>query len=460
MSSKAASSAERVSLAALATASADEVRRALLLPTLEHAATQIPYYRKRWGSAWKKVRSLEDLRRLPLLEKADAIEHQEELCGAQAHRYVGIISSGTSHGERRPLRVARSGEELDAIDAYLHAKAGPASSADDGPASREAVLEVRSMQHGLPEHAAPPHLLRIPFSFTANSFRLFRELVSRPLADGRKVTGIIAGLGAIKPLTVHLLESGLDPSTFGVTEIGINGYRITGHWRHVLERVWGAEVFDNFSLSEFATPALECKACGFNHWQEPPLVYEVLDAFTHEPVKKGIGVLVLTGLYPFVQAFPLIRYFTGDLVEVGPKCPRTGERGILCRGRINQCLVKKGIDGAPILVSPMDVEEFLDGSPEASRDVHPVQKLGLIRSPDTGLPRFELHGDGRSPRIVVELRYDPNVFPERAAELGRGLGQYLLSKSPALRRLERSRKGELEVQFVGTGVLTKQRSKY
>jgi len=440
----------QVSLSKLGKASLDEVRRALLQPTLEHAATEIPYYRERWGNAWKRVRTLEDLPRLPLLEKSEAIEQQELLCGPQAHRYVGIISSGTSHGERRPLRVARSDEELAALGEFLEARFADAPAVDAEP-SREVVLEVRSMQHGLPEHAAPPHLLRIPFSFTANSFRLFRELVSRPLADGRKVTGIISGLGAIKPLTAHLLESGLDPADFGVTEIGINGYRITGHWRRVLERAWRAEVFDVFSLSEFATPALECKACGYNHWQDPPLVYEVLDAFTKKPITKGTGLLVLTGLYPFVQAFPLIRYFTGDLVELGPKCPGTGARGILCRGRAGQCLLKKGIAGSPILVTPMDVEEYLDGRPEASRDVHPVQTLGLIKSPDTGLPRFELHP---GPRVVVELRFDPNVFPEHTAELAAGLAKFLRSKSPALR------KGELNVEFVGPGVLTGKRSKY
>ncbi|MBL8950665.1 MAG: hypothetical protein JNK82_07810 [Myxococcaceae bacterium] len=437
-------------LSKLSKASLKDVQQALLGPTLEHAATQIPYYRERWGNRWRRVRTVEDLPRLPLLEKPDAIEQQEKLGGPQAHRYVGIISSGTSHGERRPLRVARSDEELEALDVYRRARYAPPPDADRAPAepSREVVLEVRSMQHGLPEHPAPPHLLRIPFSFTANGFRLFRELVSRPLADGRKVTGIIAGLGAIKPLTAHLLESGLDPSDFGVTEIGINGYRITTHWRQVLERAWGAEVFDVFSLSEFATPALECKACGYNHWQDPPLIVEVLDAFTHRPITKGTGLMALTGLYPFVQAFPLIRYFTGDLVEIGPDCPRGG-RGVLCRGRASQCLLKKG---APLLVSPMDVEEFLDGTPDASRDVHPVQTLGLIRSPDTGLPRFELHAGPKAPRVVVELRYDPHVFPERAGEVAAGLTKFLRSKSRALKALD--------VQLVGPGVLKGKRSKY
>src|SRR3954471_1381189 len=99
----------------------------------------------------------------------------------------------------------------------------------------------------------------------------------------------------------------------------------------------------------------------------------------------------------------------------------------------------------------MDVEEFLDARPEASRDVHPVQALGLIRSMDTGLPRFELHDDDGSPRVVVEVRFDPNLFPERTVELGRGLGEYLLSKSPALRALEASGEGELDMQFVGQG---------
>ena len=86
--------------------------------------------------------------------------------------------------------------------------------------------------------------------------------------------------------------------------------------------------------------------------------------------------------------------------------------------------------------------------------MHPVQTLGLIKSPDTGLPRFELHAEKGTPRVVVELRFDPNVFPDRTAELADGLRGYLRSKSPALR------KRELNVQFVGPGELKGKRSKY
>ena len=72
------------------------------------------------------------------------------------------------------------------------------------------------MQHGLPETMAPEGSIRIPWTFTANSLRLFEELVSRPQPDGRWVTGVIIGSGAIMPITAHLLDRGVDPSRFHV----------------------------------------------------------------------------------------------------------------------------------------------------------------------------------------------------------------------------------------------------
>src|SRR5438477_424046 len=148
----------------------DRLRLSHLQPTLEHAATQVPYYRKRWGTKWKRVRRLEDLRLLPLLTKDEAI--------------------------------------------------------------------------------APPQ------------------------ADGSRVIAMNIGAGALMALTAWLHERGDDPRRFRVRELSTYGFRLSPHWRAHVEAAWGARVFDNFSLSEVKTPAVECAACGFFHWLEPPLIFD------------------------------------------------------------------------------------------------------------------------------------------------------------------------------------------
>ena len=436
-------------------ASVARLRRELLPSSLAWAAAQLPWYRRRFQGRWRAVRGPKDLPKLPLLTKEEAVAHQGELLAGERRAFAGTISSGTQHGNRRPLRVPATEAEGWALGAYESARSGPAPRGERG-----LVLEVLSMQHGVPEGPPPPGVLRMPWTFTANAFRLFEELLEARQPGGRRVRYLIAGAGAIVPLTVHLLEKGRDPARFGIREIGTTGFRLSDCWRSRLAALWGAEVFDNYSLSELATPAVECRACGFHHWGSPPLVFEVLDAFTHVPLERGTGLLAVTTLYPFVQAMPLVRYLTGDLVELGPRCRAAQDRGFAPRGRASQALLRRGLRGEPIVVSAQDVECFLDGRPEAAREPHPCQTLGLVRSPDVGVVRFDLSWSGRRARVRAELRFDPRLFPEEAESLGQGLAAHLLAKSPRLRRLEAGGAGELEVELVAPGTLTRRWSKF
>jgi hypothetical protein len=81
-----------------------------------------------------------------------------------------------------------------------------------------------------------------------------------------------------------------------------------------------------------------------------------------------------------------------------------------------------------------------------------METLGIIPTGDCGAVKFELKP---GPRVNVELRFDPLVFSEQANELGESLAAHLLAKRPALRRLERSGRGELEISLARPGTLTK-----
>ena len=397
------------------------LRRELLPGTLEHAATHVPYYRRRWGSKWKRVRGPEDLHLLPLLTKDEAIAHQRELLAGKPPPYGGTISSGTMHGDKPPLRVLHSAEEARAL-AEFHAQLRGRA----GRRLRGFVLEVRAMHHGMPEGPPAAGRVRVPWTYTANALRLIRELLAAPQADGSRAIAMNIGAGALMALTAWLLERGDGPARFRLREISTYGFRLSPRWRAHVEDVWRTRIYDNFSLSELKTPAVECSECGWFHWLEPPLVFEVVD-----------HALVLTGLYPFVQAMPLVRYTTGDCVELGPRCRAAGDRGFRFRGRMKQCVFGAG---GKLVVSSQDVQDFLEGQPLVAREPHPCNVLGLVKSPDIGSVKFELEVARRHAR--VELRCDPRVFPEA----GRALAPWF-----------RARRLSLEVS--GPGTLAKPKSK-
>jgi hypothetical protein len=446
--------------------SAKSLRDFLIPLTVQRAAARVPFYQNLWGDSWRAVRSEQDLSLLPVLTKEEAVQHQESLLASGASAFVGVISSGTMHGDRRLLRVPHAPPEAEALAHFARAWAAAHPSSASGRGEGEAaglMLELRAMHHGLPERPPPPDVLRIPWTFTSNALRLAHELLARPQADGRWVTGMVLGSGALMPLTAWFLEKGVNPAEFRVREIGTHGFRLSRAWRKLVERAWQAEVYDNFSLSEFATPALECKRCGFNHWLWPPLAFEVLDAARRVPVREGTGALILTNLYPFAQAMPLIRYWTGDLVELGPTCSQSEDRGIRFRGRITRSILRDGIEGEPILVTPTDVEDFLDERPEVARIPHPVQTLGLVKSPDTGIVKYDLtwrEEPKPAARVRVELRFDPLLFSDAAGRLALELANHLLERSPRLRKFEESGEGELQVEVVPPGTLVTQWSKF
>ncbi|MDX2008559.1 MAG: hypothetical protein SFW67_00130 [Myxococcaceae bacterium] len=429
-----------------------EVRRRLLRLTLAHAL-EAPFYRRAWGTRWRK-----GLAALPVLTKDVAVAYQHDLLVGARAPFVGVVSSGTQHGDRTPLHVPETEAERAAVADFVAARFG------DGETSGGGLhLEVLSMQHGFPEGPPPPGVLRVPWAFSANTFHVLEALLFQPQRGRRRVESLVIGAAALVPLTAWLYEQGRDFSRLRVRAIGTTGFRLGPHWRARVEALWGARVYDNFSLSELPVAAPSCEACGFHHFELPAVVSEILDPFTRRPLSRGVGVLVVTTLWPFVQAMPLVRYWTGDLVALGPRCPQRAERGFRFLGRHSQCAVVPGPDGPQLLASPQDVEAFLDGRPEVSRLPHPAVQLGLVKSCDVGVPRFELEWEGaRRLRLTVrvEVRFDPGVFPAQAHALEAGLTDALQRASPGLRRALRQGRATLRVALARPNTLTRPWSKF
>jgi hypothetical protein len=408
----------------------------LLRSTLEQVAREIPFYRRRFGKR-------RELASLPFLTKSEAIAHQRELISGELRGFVGTISSGTHHSNGDLLQIPQSSAEKEAIGrlfAEMYRGVKP-----DGW-----VLEVQAAHHGVSEGSSPGRLI-MPWTYTRQALRLFEQLLSKKQPDGRRVTSVVIGAGALMPLTAWFLSRGIEPSKFGLRAIGTTSFRLSPHWKSLIADAWGCVVRDNFSLSELPAPALECDDCGFHHWLPPPVIAEVVDPFTKKP--SDLGVLVVTTLAPYVTTMPLIRYWTGDLVELGPRCAARKERGIRPLGRLDQAVLTKR-DG--LLVAPLDVSDFLEGRPEVAKHPHPMETLGLIPPGDCGAVKFELT---KGPQVRVELRFDPLVFGDQAHALGSELAAHLL-KRKSLRQFEKSGRGELEVELLRPGSLKKEWVKF
>jgi phenylacetate-CoA ligase len=127
--------------------------------------------------------------------------------------------------------------------------------------------------------------------------------------------------------------------------------------RDQIEAAWGARCFDHAGASEAGPFGHPCAAAGGLHIDEEQFVCELLEPMGDRPAAAGeLAELVLTPLGRV--GFPVVRYRTGDVVEVSTEpCPaghpgRWLPRGIL--GRADDMVVVRGMN-----VFPSAIEQIL-----------------------------------------------------------------------------------------------------
>jgi hypothetical protein len=439
-------------------------RAAAIAETIAHAA-RAPFYARVFSRA-KRTRGVDGkgaLASLPLLDKEMAAAHQESLVvdGVRAHaasREAGIVSSATTR-QGRPLRILRSPDEGTRITTAQDA------SVDDRPHSR--TLEIYSPRHGVRMDNDPSRVL-LPATLHPNTVDVVVDLLrAKPAGAVQSIRTLVAPLSTLKWITVAMEERGIAPSSFAITEIGVTGYPLTRHARAWLSLAWDAPVFDNYSLSEIAGYAWECAQCAHLHWAGARVVAELIDPVsqvTIAPRARATGELVLTTLVPDVLRMPLIRYRTGDVVTVGPRCAATGTHGIVFRGRLLHSLVddvggaraakktaraaraSKDAARAAYRVFSRDLLELGEALPDIAMHPHAIEVLGRVPPADLGVPKIVVDTHARVVR--AELRYDPARYVGRAAMVAVQIRERAMQKGAveAGVRIELVRPGALDVE--------------
>jgi len=127
--------------------------------------------------------------------------------------------------------------------------------------------------------------------------------------------------------------------------------------RKELEDAFNIKAYDSYGLSEMMGPgiAFECQEQdGLHIWSDHYLV-EVLDEDGEQVAEGEKGELVLTSLTK--EAFPVIRYRTGDITRLLKSecvCGRTSNRISRILGRADDMLIVRGIN-----VFPSQIENVL-----------------------------------------------------------------------------------------------------
>lgn len=378
----------------------DEFQRELLRQTIRYAYENVPYYRMvfdRLNLRPGEIQDKKDLMKIPVLTKELVFKHQEDLISKTAEISTARCTSGTT-GRRLPILLSK--QELEAmalltkIRSYTHLREDPPIVLRVFPAVRRLYAEEMGMGNVIVLKAIINlDASRYRFNFDFYDF-LIQCLLERFPIPGK--SGYVKVLWVTPPfllraITEGLKERNIDPKETHVRTVACSGGIVTSSLRNFVRIEWNAELYSSYSLSEINGSSLMCRLHDVYHFGITSIP-EVVNPKTLLPVKNGEeGILLLTSLYPFQQAQPMIRYWTGDLftfIEDNCDCGFSGPSGIF-RGRAMHCidlgdnlssqLSKKTICSADIL----EVLEQFPEVPTVFRD--PKFKVSRIDCEDSSI---------------------------------------------------------------------------
>ncbi len=387
----------------------DALKLQLLQKHLLHAYTHSPHYRASFDAAGvhpEEVRSLDDIRRFPFINKQTLRDRQlavppfGDLVAVPERDIVYISASSGSTG----VPTASPFSSTD-FDEWIDYEARQFWSSGLRPEDRYAHSLNFSLFVGGPcvlgaqkLGALSIHAGTVPSERLLAILRQFQVTAiwtTPSYAWYLGETAIKEGIDLRKDLAVRRIFVAGEPGG-SIPET-----------RQRIEDLWGASVYDYYGLSDiFGSCAGMCEEKDGLHWAEDHILVEVLHPDTNEPVEEGSrGELVLTTLRK--TARPMVRFRTGDIVSFTAEpcgCGRTSIRLQGVHGRLDDMLIIKGAN-----LFPSDVEAI------ARRD-HDF----------TGEYRLIVERENHLDRLTVELERSP-AFAGSDEALAHRFGRQLKS---------------------------------
>jgi phenylacetate-CoA ligase len=330
-----------------------------LQPMLAEVAGRNAFYQRKWASAGAdatSVRSTVDLGRLPFTTKAELLQdqHNHPPFGAiltyPLERYTRFhMTSGTTGTPLRWLDTPESWEWWMRCWLFVYHAAGV------GPQDRVFLAFSFGPFIGFwagYEAASRLGAMAIPGGGQDSLLRM------RTIMENDATVLVCTPSYALR-LAQVAREMGIDPAATPIRttiHAGEPGASIPATKRRI-EEAWGARCFDHSGMTEVGAMTFECSLQpGGVHLNEAEFVFEVIDPATGAPAPEGRGELIVTNLGRWGS--PVIRYRTGDLVQLSPTpcaCGRTFARadgGIL--GRADDMLIVRGVN-----IFPSGIEEIV-----------------------------------------------------------------------------------------------------
>jgi phenylacetate-CoA ligase len=284
-----------------------------LRAVVAHAVEHVPYYRNLLEGTIPA--SLDDLRRLPLLEKRILQERLDELVAqnvpqSERYYYTTAGSSGTPVGFWHDL------DQQHRERAFMRAQWRRVGYTEG---ARSAVLRGNIVERGLWQHDfVNGTLMMSSYSLTLARLPAYvarlRRLKPKYLQAYPSSAAIVAR---------HMLDTG-EPPIAGLRAVLCGSETLFPEQRTLIEQAFGTRVYSWYGHSEAVALGGECEHDTAIHLFPQYGYVELVDEEGEAVTERGAtGEIVATSLH--ARAMPLIRYRTGDLAVLGAQaCERCG----------------------------------------------------------------------------------------------------------------------------------------
>ncbi|MFL5734447.1 MAG: phenylacetate--CoA ligase family protein [Chloroflexia bacterium] len=343
---------------------------------------RVPFFREsfdRTGVRPSDLRSMEDLSNFPFTRKSDLRDHYPFGLFARPLDQVARIH-GSSGTKGKPTIVGYTRHDIDTW-AEVCARSLMAAGARPGDVVHNAYgYGLFTGGLGIHYGAEKMGCTVVPMSGgnTPRQVMLLQDFGARILACTPSYALNIAD---------HLLDAGIAPGDLKLGYGVFGAEPWTKEMRDEIERRLSITALDIYGLSEIIGPGVstECHEGknGLHVWEDHFLV-EIVDPDTGDPVPEGQeGELTFTSLTK--EAFPLVRYRTGDICSFTTEpcpCGRTHGRMSRVKGRADDMLVIRGVN-----VFPSEIERVL----LTHRELSPYYRIIVDRS--ASMPRLEVDAE-------------------------------------------------------------------
>ncbi len=348
----------------------DELKN-LQLKNLKHLITWVyshnRFYRERLSQAGiqpDSIKALEDIRKIPLLNKADLRQYYPfGLTCVPLEKIIAMHASSGTTG--KPVVGVYTHKDMDIWTEVMARSlwANGLRNTDIMQNSYGYGFFTGARGHELGAQAIGALTIPISSGNTKRQLMMMKDLGATALAATPSYTLYMAEVAE---------KEGYTQDDFHIRLGFLGAEAWSEEMRTKIEEKWGMRACEQYGLTEIIGPgvSLECTYRQGLHINADHFFTEIIDPITGEVKEEGEqGELVFTTLAK--EAFPVLRFRTGDIASYTEElcnCGRTFPRHSRILGRADDRLKIKGV-----LTFPSQIEEAIMMSPGASENYQIVK---------------------------------------------------------------------------------------